>query len=318
MGLSLDKYIDFLEKQNLNWPKAPPRQPVKAKPMLRAIPGIKAVCWESYGTLMRIAEGELRHQTEHRVPLQVALSKTIQQYNMWNSMHRKPGEPWEVLLPQYQKLLEEQQMVGVRKGDLPEIDSSAIWKKIFDRLRERDYQYDVRLLGEPDELSEKVAYFFHACLQGVEPESQSAEVLQTLHAAGLHQGLVDNGQKFTFFQTLRHLQCQGRLNSPEKVISRSLSLFSVDVGIRAESESFFRQVADRYSQAGLNPRQIVYVGSKLQQRLALARQAGFRTILYAGDAVSLRATNDGLRDPQSKPDCLITELNQLKQVLNLS
>ncbi|MAT16639.1 MAG: hypothetical protein CMJ46_15370 [Planctomyces sp.] len=317
MGLSLDKYIDFIEKQNLTWPKPPPCRPVKAKPTFRPLPSVRAVCWENYGTLVRIGEGELQHQTEHPVPLQVALSKTIQQYNMWNSMVRKPGEPWEVLLPQYAKLLEENRMAGVHKGATPEVDSSVVWRKIFDRLRERDYQYDARLLGEADELADKVSYFFHASLQGVELQPGAAEVLSALHADGIAQGIADNGQRFTFFQTLRQLKRQGRLNSPETVISRSLSLFSVDIGIRASSVLFFQQVAARYSEAGFAPREVVYVGSKLQERLALARRAGFRTILYAGDAVSLRATNEGLRDEQSKPDRLITDLNQLKQIIGL-
>ncbi|QDU80541.1 hypothetical protein Pla110_22720 [Polystyrenella longa] len=318
MGLSLDKYIDFLEKQNRNWPKAPPRKPVKAKPMLRVLPGIRAVCWENYGTLIRIADGELGHRTIHPMPLQVALGKTIQQYNMWNSMVRKPGEPWEVLLPQYEKLLEEQQMMGVRKGDVPETDSAVVWKKILERLVERDYQYDVRLMGELDEFSEKVAYFFHACLQGVEAESEASDIIESIHNAGMPQGLADNGQKFTFAQTLRQFRRQGRLNSPEKVLSRSLSVFSIDLGIRATSANFFKQVAERFSNAGISPHEVVYIGSKLQDRLALARQTGFRTVLYAGDVGSLQATNEGLRDPQTKPDCLITDLIQMKQVLGLN
>ena len=42
--------------------------------------------------------------------MQVALEKTIQEFNMWHSMGRKPGAPWEYMLQQYTQVLSEQEM----------------------------------------------------------------------------------------------------------------------------------------------------------------------------------------------------------------
>jgi hypothetical protein len=93
MPLSLEQYAAYLDTRGLTWPAAPDADPPKARPHLAALPGIRAVLWNVYGTLIRISGGELRFETNDAFITEVALEKTIHEFKMWNSMSRKPGQP---------------------------------------------------------------------------------------------------------------------------------------------------------------------------------------------------------------------------------
>ena len=113
--------------------------------------------------------------------MEIALEKTIKEFNMWNSMTRKPGAPWEGMLVRYQRVLDEQKMAATNApGDLPEIDAAVLWMKLIRQLQQKDYSYEVSRYGEPEEFAEKVAYFFHSCLQGLEAEEGALAVLRRL------------------------------------------------------------------------------------------------------------------------------------------
>ena len=101
MGLSLREYATWLHERQLLWPAAPQTEPAKATPYLAPLPGIKAVTWNVYGTLLTIADGQLLLQHPQAIRMQIAMEKTIQEFNMWGSMTRRPGQPWEYFLPKY-------------------------------------------------------------------------------------------------------------------------------------------------------------------------------------------------------------------------
>jgi len=60
MPKTLWEYAEWLsQRDDLIWPAAPPRRPVKAVPSIKPLPGIRAVTWNVYGTLLRITDGDL-------------------------------------------------------------------------------------------------------------------------------------------------------------------------------------------------------------------------------------------------------------------
>ena len=68
---------------------------------------------------------------------------------------------------------------------------------------------------------------------------------------------------------------------------------------------------------GLEPATILYISHRLDNDLAVARQTGVRTALYAADAVCCQVTGAQLRDPELKPDRLLTELRQIREILDI-
>src|SRR5207244_1210287 len=152
---------------------------------IKPLPGIRAVTWNVYGTLLRITDGELLLMSDQQIRMQVALEKTMHEFNMWQSMSRKPGAPWEYMLAQYTDVLQELQLTGAaKKGDVTQVDSRWLWRKLISRLEQKEYQYDEEIFGDADEYAEKVAYFFHAVFQGVAAMDNAAKVVAAVADAG--------------------------------------------------------------------------------------------------------------------------------------
>ncbi len=60
---------------------------------------------------------------------------------------------------------------------------------------------------------------------------------------------------------------------------------------------------------------MLHVGSRIAQDIVVARRLGLRTALFAGDKASLQATPEQLKDAANRPDVMLTELNQIAEVV---
>ena len=126
MPKTLLEYANWLSERDLLWPSVPKAEPIGATPSTKPLENIRAVTWSLYGTLLRITDGELLFRHPHTIRMEVAIEKTIHEFNMWNSMTRRPGKPSETLLPKYLNAIENEALLsGNRKGDIPEVDSGT-------------------------------------------------------------------------------------------------------------------------------------------------------------------------------------------------
>lgn len=318
MAKTLAEYVDWLDERDLNWPHPPAVEPAKATPFLKPLPGIRALSWNPYGTLLRISDGELLFDHPQELRMRIALDKTIREFNMWHSMTRRPGEPWKQMHQQYEHLLTNHRMSGTKhRGDVPEVDSRKIWRVVIERLQAKEYTYDRPTFGDEDELAEKVAYFFHASLQGVEAAENADLALKAVAASGLSQSLLGNGQSFTVIQLLRALRAQGAPSAPGDLFSLDCLTLSFQEGVRTPSKSLYRSYLRRLSAQGIDPAEALHVGCRLEDDLAVAKSLGMRTVLYAGDKLSLRATREEMKQDALRPDRLLTDLAQIRDVLQI-
>ncbi len=319
MVKTLMEYADWLdERDELIWPAPPKCVPVKATASIKPLPGIRAVTWSLYGTLLRISEGRLLFEHPEPLRMQVALDKTIHEFNMWNSMTRKPGPPSQSLQEPYRRLLDEYRMAGRQhKGDFPEVDASGIWRKLLNRLGQKEYEYDKEFYGNPDELSDKMAYFFHANLQGVEAAPHALSALSAVAQAGVCQGLLADAQSFTMLQLLRALRRQGKLPSLGDLFSVDCMTLSFQEGVRKPSSSLYRICVEQFKEQGITASRVLHVGSRVRDDLIFAKRAGMRTALYAADQTSLQASKADMKNANLKPDRLLTDLTQIRDVLSI-
>jgi FMN phosphatase YigB (HAD superfamily) len=311
MSLSLEQYAAALDARQLPWPAPPTVRRPKARPHLKRLPEVRAVIWRIYGTLLKIAGGELYLEHPQKLMMDVALDKTLQEFKMWPAMTRKPGQPAEHLGQIYGRVLDEQKMLPAPPGErFPEVVADKVWEEIIKKLLQKDYQWDVNFYGSLNEFSRKVAYFFHASLQGTECYPGAVEALRHVVQAGLLQGWLDNGQCFTPLQLQRGLQMP-----LEDLFASNLRLLSYEYRARKPSEALFRELLGRLDSQGISPREALYVGCSIEQDVMPARRLGLRTALFAGDKNSLRARPEQLKEPTSRPDVLLTELPQIAKVV---
>ncbi|MDG1896472.1 MAG: HAD family hydrolase [Fuerstiella sp.] len=316
MSLTLSEYADTLAERDLIWPQVLPPRPVKAKPSIALLKGIRVVMWDVYGTLLRTTDGGFTLFPNPEVRLQVALEKTILEFNMWNSMYRKPGPPWQSMMPQYRDYVERVAMVPTKlKGDFTDVDLVSVWKAILDRLFDKDYKYDQGVYGNEEQLSEKIAYFFHCNLQATEARAGAARAMTDLAEVGVTQGLLADGQSFTFVQLVHALKKQGLVKPIHEIIRTDATLLSHQMAIRKPSQSLFQRAVEQLEVMGVAPEQALHVSCRLPTDLAPAKAVGMKTALLVSEKTGLEAPADLIKDPQSRPDRLLTDITQITSVV---
>ncbi len=318
MAVSLAEYATFLDDRDLIWPRVPRQITVNATPSIQPIDGIRIVLWDVYGTLLRTTGGGFCLLPDPQTPLEIALEKTIHEFNMWHSMYRKPGPPWQSMINQYTDYHKRLSMVGTkRNGDLTEADLVDIWEAIISRLFDKGYTYDVDFYGDVRQFSEKVAYFFHANLQGVEARGGAVQAMHDLHAIQIQQGLLADGQSFTFTQLLRALSQQGTLPRLADMFHPNAVLFSYELGIRKPSRSLFELTVERLRVAGFRPEEVLHISCRLKTDLVPAKAVGMRTALLVAEASGLEAPQTLLKNPATRPDRLLTGLQQVPTMFGI-
>ena len=216
--------------------------------------------------------------------MEVAMEKTIHEFHMWNSMTRRSGKPSEYLIPKYLNALEDARLRSSNKnGDVPEINSTEIWMKMIEMLGKKEYHYDEPLYGDIKELSEKIAYFFHSALQGIEAMPGALVTLVALNNAGLRQAALADAQCFTLVQLTRALRRHGSVPDLNDILPNSTNTLSYEWGIRKPSISLYAQSIYQLKDSGIEPHQVLHVGTRIHDDLAIAKSCGLRTVLFAGD-----------------------------------
>lgn len=314
MPLTLDQYATYLDTRGLPWPAAPKADPPKVRPHLPHLEGVRAVLWNVYGTLLAITEGELKFEVDNDLLMNVALDKTIHEFKMWGSMSRKPGQPADYMREIYKKALDEQRLAPSEDKN-PEIRSERIWESIIKKLFQKDYKFDAGFFGSLTDYSRKVAYFFHASLQGTGCYDNAATAVRSIAGRGVLQGLLTDGQCFTPTHLARGLSRQDESAKFDELIAPDLRVLSCEHGARKPSDTMFQAAAEALSSHGIEPSEVLHIGSSLPRDIAPAKKWGMRTALFAGDRASLVASPDQLKDPQYRPDALLTDLAQVGDLL---
>lgn len=317
MALTLEQYARYLDSRGLTWPMPPePRKP-KAKPHLVPLPHVKLVTWNIYGTLLAISGGELYLRHPQKLIMDLALEKTVQEFKMWGSMSRKPGQPSDYMGEIYGKLLDDLRMAPSPGEKYPEIQSEHVWEGVLKRLLQKEYKYDEDQFGSLQDYSRKIAYFFHASLQGTACYPGVAAAMEYVQSLGIFQGVLGNAQCFTLLQLQRGLEQQRCVTPLHQLIDPEFCALSFALRARKPSERLFRPVLQAAQARGIAAPQILHVGSRIAQDLAPARKLGLRTGLFAGDKESLEATREQIKDPATRPDVLFTDFEQLSEVIQL-
>ncbi len=315
MPMTLEQYTNHLDTRDLVWPVPPPLERAKARPHLKAMPQVRVVTWNLYGTLLRIFGGQVLFEHPQKFVMDIALDKTVQEFKMWGAMSRKPGQPAEYMGQIYKRVLTDLQLAPSPGEKYPEIAAERIWEAILKKLQQKDYKYDAAFYGPMPDYCRKIAYFFHASLQGTACQDGAAAALEHVHHAGLKQAILADAQCFSFVQLKRGLSQQHCGVGADQLFTLPWCALSNEVGGRKPSERLFKHSLSQLQAQGIAPAQVLHVGARLLVDLVPAKKLGMRTALFAGDKESLQATVDQLKDPATRPDVLLTELGQIAEIV---
>jgi putative hydrolase of the HAD superfamily len=142
------------------------------------------------------------------------------------------------------------------------------------------------------------------------PGSRAA--IDALHRRGLPMGIVSNAQFYTPVLFDAHFALTHRdLGIHDALCSWSFKVRTAKPSVRI----FEPVVAALRRRHGILPEQTVYVGNDMLNDVYAAHRAGMRTVLFAGDARSLRTRADRRECAHLEPDAIVTSWDQVPSLL---
>ncbi len=250
---------------------------------------IKCLMCDIYGTLLMSGSGDIG----------VAQQKSIKEATLAGLMA-------EYGIQQSPKTLRQELFKAIEKEHLrkqaagtghPEVEIDKIWAAILpfaDREKIRSF-----------------AVLWEMVVNPIWPMPGLSNLIDACRNHGIALGIISNAQFYTplLFEWLLESDLE-HLGFDHRLI-----VLSFQHGIAKPSRFLFDVAADRLQDLGIAPGQAAFIGNDMRNDIVPARGVGFQTILFAGDARSLRLRTD---DPDCRiiePDLRITQLSQLTTML---
>jgi hypothetical protein len=315
MSMTLEKYAETLDARQTPRPSGPvPRPFANAKAGLKRMPDVKGVVYCGFGTLMLITGGEPELLNSDAAMKKIALDKTLQEFNMWQSMSRKPGDPADYLEVMFKRSFDKLSMREFAGKDVyPRLE--MVWKGVVETLKQKEYAYDPSM-GDLDDFCRKITYYYLLRSQGVSVFEDCRKTLVGLAARGIVQGVHADAQCDAPARLLQSLREQGSVAGLHEVFHPKCVHWSFATGVKSKSERGWQDLIAGLAGVPIAPDKMIYIGSDLERDVVPAKRRGFRTALLLADQASAKVTREGLRDDRTKPDLLLTKLSQLLDVVN--
>lgn len=242
-------------------------------------PGLRAVVFDLYGTLLVSAAGG--------GPDESAPGR---------------GEPNALEDRIRRTIAEHHARKGLRGIDFPEVEIREVWAEAF--------AAEGLPVPPPDELERLVVE--HECRSNpVWPMPGASGILAALRAAGTPLGIVSNAQ----FYTPPTMEALFGAGLDALGFHPGLRVFSYEEGEGKPSPRLFQILLDRAADLAIRPNEILYLGNDLRKDVIPARAAGCFAALFAGDARSLRLDGRSPEEAASLADAVVTDLSQVPKLL---
>ena len=288
-------------------PPLEPR-PTRISPRLTGIPDVRAILFDIYGTLLISASGDV-DVAEFR---EEAVLKAFEEGHVEIPPEVPPGKASRRSVELFKTTIQKMHRDAKARGiPFPEVDIVRVWQEVVSRLEREGSAKSLPITDY-----ERCAVVFEVLCNPVYPMPGLRELLRELQRTHIHLGLVSNAQFFTPL-TLSFFLNGAIATSDEAVrpFDPKLTVYSYR-HLRAKPDPYLFELArEQLALYGVTPGQTLYLGNDMLNDIWAAAQVGFKTVLFAGDARSLRLRRDLDQIRNLSPDAVITELNQLLRLL---
>lgn len=275
--------------------------PTGERPVLATLRGVRAVLFDLYGTLFVSGIGEVG--TSPAAACQRALVEALAAVEI--DPARLTGDDAQVVFRVIETLHAQGRAAGV---EYPEVQIVEVWRQVLDELAGRGQIDRAASLGVD---LRRLAVEYEVRANPAWPMPGAEGCLRDLHRRGLLLGIVSNAQFYT--PELLRTFLQGPVEAWG--LDPRLQFYSYEHGLAKPGQALFRLAAEELGRRGIGAREAVYVGNDILNDVLPARQTGFRTALFAGDARSLRRRQDDPRLDGVRPDLVLTKLAELSGCL---
>jgi putative hydrolase of the HAD superfamily len=298
-----DWMSQLLERvRTLSHPLAP--LPTGVEPKLKALPGIRAVLFDIYGTLLVSGSGDVG--TAAATDSAEAMDQALVNAGFKLSSESAAGTRGVEILEQAVRSSHE---VSRQNGvEWPEVEILQIWEELIETL-----VAETRVTGyEGMSMLKRLAVEYECRVNPVWPMPGLRETLSGLRERDCQLGIVSNAQFYT------PIMLAGLLGTelPAMGFEDPLCVWSYRERQGKPSPHLFEKATDALQRHHrIRPEQTLYVGNDMRNDIAAACRSGCRTALFAGDRRSLRRREEDPFCAGVVPDLVLTELPQLLTAL---
>jgi len=246
---------------------------------------IEVILFDVYGTLFISRSGDIG-MAKKKTPQTEKLEKLLQEFGI-----KKDAQS---VLNRFYAAIENQHELLKKKGvDFPEVEIDQIWMRVL----ETDDIERVRAFAVTYELITNPVY----------PMPNLEKMLSVCQDSNVLMGIISNAQFYTPYLFNWFL---GSL--PEDLgFHPDLILYSYEFGYAKPSTFMFQVAAERLKHMDMSVGSALYIGNDMLNDIYPAKQAGFKTALFAGDERSLRLRENDPKCKDLSADLVITDLIQL-------
>jgi len=276
-----------MKKNNIISEYITPVSPVPTSLMSRGkLDGkIQGILFDVYGTLFISRSGDIS-MAKKNSPQTEKLEKLLQEFGIKKDSQFVLNRFHTAIENQHERLKEQ----GV---DFPEVEIDQIWMEVL----ENDNLETVREFAVTYELIANPVY----------PMPNLKTLLSVCRDSNVVMGIISNAQFFTPYLF------NWFLGSPPEDLGfhPDLILYSYKFGYAKPSTFMFQVAADRLNHMDISVGSALYMGNDMLNDMYPAKQAGFKTGLFAGDARSLRLRENDPKCKDLSVDLVVTDLIQL-------
>ena len=164
-------------------------------------------------------------------------------------------------------------MAGSGGEKYPEVQVERVWDDIVKKLQQKEYTFDAATYGSVNEYVKKIAYFYHASIQGAGAYPGAADALRWSADRRRQQGLLADGQCFTTGQLQQCLQQQDPEFDPDAVIPSLCGSSRPRRRRRSRRTRCSRRRSQAAAGKGITPAEMLHVGSNLTRDIAPGEEA---------------------------------------------
>jgi putative hydrolase of the HAD superfamily len=249
---------------------------------------IQTIIFDVYGTLFISASGDIGTALQNTQEDLEELTK-----NYTNNATVKVVKDYfhQAVLRYHERLYSETQF--------PEVRVEEIWEEFPGKLH--------RISGE------EFALRYELAINPVYPMPGCLECLTTLAHAGKKIGIISNAQ---FYTSLLFPALLGK-DIEELGFSSELLFFSYQYQRAKPAPELFIHCKEVLAKQGIEPEACLYIGNDMYNDVYGAKQIGFKTALFAGDARAFRLQKENSETSKILPDVVVCSLNEIPVLIGL-
>jgi len=266
-----------------------------------AVKNIKSVIFDIYGTLLQSATGDIgsnKKQSKSGYFLDALKQSGI---IILNSKAGQTG--LDYFYEEIDLAHKKSKKMGVT---YPEVIITDIWDTVLTKLIKSKLIYSKNPnIGE-------IAVLFECKVNPVWPMPDLLKAIKYLQSRNVIMGIISNAQFYTplLFKALLGTTLE------EMGFYSELIEYSYVNGEAKPSANMFKTVKDNLlTKFNITPEDTIYIGNDMLNDIYSAKMEGFKTALFAGDLRSLRLRLDIPELLKEKPDIVITNLNQIIELV---